>query len=321
MAPTILQASAAAWALVARQHGVIARRQLLALGFSAEAIRHRLATGRLHPLHRGVYAAGRPDVDERGRWMAAVLAAGDGAALSHRSAAALWGLVSAAPGPLHVVVPAEAARRRPGLVVHRRAGLAPVERFGIPVTPPADTLVDLATALPRSGLEAAVNQADVLGLLDPEALRVAVDALGPRPGTRPLRALLDRRTFVLTDSELERRFLPLARAAGLPKPRTQMRTNGWDVDFCWPELGLVVETDGLRYHRTPAEQARDRRRDQDHTAAGLTPLRFTHAQVRFEPAHVQATLAAVAQRLKDRGGRDPVKPSLSGRRRSLGRRS
>jgi len=114
-----------------------------------------------------------------------------------------------------------------------------------------------------------------------------------------LRELLDRRTFVLTDSELERRFLPIALAAGLPVPQTGRRVNGFKVDFYWPDLGLVVETDGLRYHRTPAQQARDRLRDQAHTAAGLTCLRFTHAQVRFDPDHVRATLTAVTRRLYD----------------------
>jgi very-short-patch-repair endonuclease len=113
-----------------------------------------------------------------------------------------------------------------------------------------------------------------------------------------LRQLLDRRTFTLTDSELERRFLPLARAAGFGQPRTGEQLNGFKVDFFWPELGLVVETDGLRYHRTPAAQARDRLRDQAHAAAGLTTLRFTHAQVRYEPRHVRETLAAVARRIR-----------------------
>jgi len=101
----------------------------------------------------------------------------------------------------------------------------------------------------------------------------------------------------MTDSELERRFLPLVDQAGLPRPLTQQRLNGFKVDFFWPGLGLVIETDGLRYHRTPAEQARDRLRDQTHTAAGLTQLRFTHAQVRYEAAHVRRTLAAIAHRL------------------------
>lgn len=106
---------------------------------------------------------------------------------------------------------------------------------------------------------------------------------------------MDKATFVLTDSELERYFLPIARRAGLGRPLTQARVNGFDVDFYWPELGLVVETDGLRYHRTPSQQARDRVRDQTHTAAGLVPLRFTHWQVRHERRRVQETLEAVAR--------------------------
>jgi very-short-patch-repair endonuclease len=112
-----------------------------------------------------------------------------------------------------------------------------------------------------------------------------------------LRTVLDQRTFVLTDSELERLFLPIARGAGLPRPVTGRHLNGFEVDFFWPDLGLVVETDGLRYHRTPAQQSRDRRRDQAHAAAGLTPLRFTHAQVRYEPGYVREVLTSVARHL------------------------
>ena len=103
---------------------------------------------------------------------------------------------------------------------------------------------------------------------------------------------------MLTESELEQLFLPIARRAGLGLPITRALVNGFKVDFYWPELGLVVETDGLRYHRTPAQQARDRIRDQTHSAAGLTPLRFTHAQVRFETEYVEATVAKVARRLR-----------------------
>jgi very-short-patch-repair endonuclease len=116
-------------------------------------------------------------------------------------------------------------------------------------------------------------------------------------GAVPLRRLLDRRTFRLTDSELERRSLRLVARAGLPPPQTQHHVDGFRVDFVLQELGLVVETDSLRYHRTPAQQARDRLRDQAHAAAGRTPLRFTHAQVRYQPDHVTATLTAVARRL------------------------
>jgi very-short-patch-repair endonuclease len=118
-----------------------------------------------------------------------------------------------------------------------------------------------------------------------------------RPGVGVLRALLDINTFTLTDSELERRFLPIVRQAGLPAPETGRHVNGYRVDFYWPHLGLVVETDGLRYHRTPAQQAKDRIRDQAHAAAGLTPVRFMRAQVKYDRAHVRATLEAVARRL------------------------
>jgi very-short-patch-repair endonuclease len=158
--------------------------------------------------------------------------------------------------------------------------------------------MDLATCVRRSELEAAVNDADRLGLVDPETLRSAIDERAGSRGATVLRRTLDRRTFRLTDSELERRFLPLAREAGLPPPETGRRVNGFKVDFYWPDLGLVVETDGLRYHRTPAQQARDRQRDQAHAAAGLTALRFTHAQVHNEPRRVKGTLAAVARRLE-----------------------
>lgn len=160
------------------------------------------------------------------------------------------------------------------------------------------TLLDLAATVGRRTLEAAINEADKLDLTDPESLRAALHTYAGRPGVAVLREVLDRQTFALTDSELERRFLPIARRAGLSLPRTGQRLNGFKVDFYWPDLGLVVETDGLRYHRTPAQQARDRLRDQSHSAAGLTPLRFTHAQVRHEPRYVQSTLAAVAKRLR-----------------------
>jgi very-short-patch-repair endonuclease len=199
-------------------------------------------------------------------------------------------------------VPAGARRRRPGIVVHRRAALTTddlAHHHAIPVTSPICTLIDIAARLDRAQLEAAINEADKRDLTDPEALRAALDdVVTARPGSAALRRTLDVRTFTLTDSELERRFLPLARRAGLPKPETGPRVNGFRVDFHWPALNLVVETDGLRYHRTPAEQTRDRLRDQAHAAAGLTPLRFTHAQIEFEPDHVRATLAAVLARLQ-----------------------
>jgi very-short-patch-repair endonuclease len=168
------------------------------------------------------------------------------------------------------------------------------------VTTPVYTLIDLATRLTRDQLEAAINEADKQDLTDPEALRAAVGEMHHRAGTSDLKRILDRRTFALTDSVLERRFLRIVREAGLPKPSTQAHVNGFKVDFYWAELGLIVETDGLRYHRTAAEQSRDRERDQTHVAAGLTCLRFTHEHVRYEPDRVRATLVASASHMLSR---------------------
>jgi len=149
-------------------------------------------------------------------------------------------------------------------------------------------------------LDSAVNEAAKLELVDPVRLRGLLEEMRGEQGATRLLRFLDREVFRLTDSELERMFLRLVRAAGLPAPQTGVRINGFRVDFFWHELGLVVETDGLRYHRTPAQQARDRRRDQVLTAAGLTTLRFTHSQVRFEAAEVREVLLRVAARLARR---------------------
>jgi predicted transcriptional regulator of viral defense system len=189
-----------AWRLAKRQHGVVARWQLIAIGFTSRQIEHRVAKGRLHPLWRGVYTVGRPQVGQHGRWMAAVLACGAPAVLSHRSAAALWGIWREAQS-IEVSIPAARIRRRPGIRVYRRANLelADIGRHhGIPVTQPICTLVDLAARLPAAQLEAAVNEADKLGLVDPEALRAGLDGRAERRGAPALRKLLDRPSFALT---------------------------------------------------------------------------------------------------------------------------
>lgn len=286
---------------MARQHGVVTRQQLLELGFTPKSIDRRIARGRLHSAWPGVYAVGRPQLTRYGRWLAAVLSSGPEAVLSHESAAGLWGIGQATSDRIELSVPVHVVRRPRGVVVHRRSVLRGQDvdrRHGIPVTGPVLTLIDVATRIEGRQLEAAVNEADKRELIHPEQLRSALEGLPRRPGIQALRTLLDGVTFTLTDSELERCFLPLTRRAGLSVPETGSHVNGFKVDFYWPDLGLVVETDGLRYHRTPAQQARDRVRDQAHAAAGLTPLRFTRAQVRFEPHYVRGTLAAVANRLR-----------------------
>jgi very-short-patch-repair endonuclease len=293
------EAASRVWQLVDEQHGVVARAQLLELGLGRNAINHRLNTGRLHAVATGVYAVGRPEMTQQGRWMAAVLCCGSGALLSHGSAAALWEIAGEHRG-IEITARTASPRRRPGLRVYRRPTLADrhvTSRQDIPVTGIVQTLVDLAANLRPRAVERAVNEADRLGRITPPELRVALEVHRCEPGVKPLRTLLDRRTFRLTRSELERLFLPMTKEVGLPLPLTKQWVNGFEVDFYWPDLGLVVETDGLQYHRTPAEQARDRLRDQTHTAAGMTPLRFTHEQVRYEPNHVAAILRATARRL------------------------
>ena len=287
------------WRLTSQQHGVVARSQLLDLGFSSDAIAHRLRIGRLHSLWRGVYAVGRPDVSERGRLMGAVLKCGPAALVSHRSAASVWGLSHRREG-IDVVVPYCEPRHPRGIRVHRRLDLGEEHRRwidGLPVTDPVSTLVDVACGSSEAVLGRMIREADRLDLVDPVSLRAALDSCHRRPGVGRLRSLLDSETFSLADSELEQRFLHLVHAAGLPMPETQAWVNGFRVDFYWPELGLVVETDGLRYHRTASQQRTDRLRDQAHTVAGLTHLRFTAAQIRHEPQRAMKTLASVVSRL------------------------
>ena len=299
MATTILQRAnaAAIWALVHAQHGVISRRQLLDFGLSTAAIRHRIDEGRLHPVARGVYAVGRPDLTRPGGWMAAILSCGRFACLSHFSAAALWGLIER-ERCIEISLPSNVYRKRPGLLIHRRASLPAVRRERVPVTDVVTTIVDIAPHLTRHELEAVIREADKRNYVDPDRLRAELDELPRRPGIRKARTTLDRRTFRLTDSELERRYLPISDRAGLMRPLTQQIVNGERVDFHYPDLKLVVETDGLRYHRTPQQQARDLVRDQKHLAAGCTPLRFTHDQIRHDPDYVEATLRQVARRLE-----------------------
>lgn len=250
---------------------------------------------------RGVYAVGWPRLTSERRWMAAVLACGNGAALSHRSAAALWGIGTEERRVVDISVTRRCELRRPGLRIRGRPTLAGeeiVSRDGIPVTSPVQTLVDIATDLTPLAVERAVNEADKHGLTDPETLRGALRDHAGEPGAPLLRHLLDKRTFRLSDSDLEIFFRPIAAAAKLPPPLSKQTINGFEVDFFWPDLGLIVETDGLRYHRTPASQARDARRDRAHVLAGMTPLRFTHYEIKYEAAQIRAELESAARLLK-----------------------
>jgi very-short-patch-repair endonuclease len=285
--------SAAAWRLARAQHGVLTRSDLLGLGFSAKGIKHRVASGRLHPLSSGLYAVGRPELTAHGRWMAAVLVCGDGAMLSHRSAAELWGIGREDAKRIDITLRRRREVHRAGLKVRMRPSLPERSvgvRFRIPVTTPVQTLIDLATELKPTRLERAVNEADKRDLIDPEALRRALDAYGGMPGVKPLRTMLDRHTFRLSDSDLEIYFRPLALDAGFPMPQAKQWVLGYEVDFLFPDHRLIVETDGLRYHRTPAQQARMVKRDQEHVAGGYRVIRFTHWQIAYAPGEVTGLL-------------------------------
>jgi uncharacterized protein DUF559/putative AbiEi antitoxin of type IV toxin-antitoxin system len=287
MAPESTQVSL--WRLVREQHGVITRAQLRVLGYTEEAIRHRLAKGRLHRIWPDVYAVGRPAVEQAGAWMAAVLTCGQGAVLSHGSAAALWDIRDPRAGPIDISVPSRRDPRRRGIRVRQRRKFDATTHDGIPVTSPGQTIIDLAPSLTELQLERLIDEADKLDLVHPEALHQAAAENGGVGGSR-LRTLLDKRTFLLTDSELERRFVPLADAAGLSTPETQVRVAGHRVDFLFRAERVVVETDGGRYHRTPSQQRRDRIRDHALALAGLKPIRFTHDQIAHEPAYVADVL-------------------------------
>jgi very-short-patch-repair endonuclease len=281
-----------AWKLARAQHDVITHTQLRELGYTIEAIRHRLRSGRLFVLWPGVYAVGRPNVTRLGRWKAATLACGPQSALCGESGAALLNLRPRERPAIEIAVPERTRRSLRGIEVRRGRDLADhVTRVhDIPVCSTPLLLVQLSARLGRDSIEEAINRADKLDLIDPETLRTSLEALRGRPGVARLRGILDRATFRLSDSQLERRFRPIARRAGLPAPEMGEWVNGVKVDFWWPALNLVVETDGLRFHRTPITQTRDLRRDHAHDRAGTWHLRFSHAQIAYEPGYVQEQL-------------------------------
>jgi very-short-patch-repair endonuclease len=280
---------AAIAAIASAQHGVVARRQLLTLGLTHEAVARRRGT-RLHVVHRGVYAVGHTVLTREGRWMAAVLAAGRDAVLSHATAAAAWELRPPGAGAIHVNVPGTPGRkRRQGIRIHRSTTLTPDDTTahrGIPITTPTRTIIDLASTLTGRRLEQALDRADYHRLVD-------FAELTARPIPRSLQAQLTRYTATNpTRSELEERFLALWRDQKLPRPETNIVIEGVECDFVWRAQRLIVEVDGYRYHRSPSTFEHDRERDIKLTLAGWTVLRFTWAQITGRPAWVAMAIGA-----------------------------
>jgi hypothetical protein len=277
-------------ALARRQHGVASRTQMMALGLSGAGIQRRAEAGRLHRLHRGVYAVGHTGLTPQGRWLGAVLACGEGAVLSHASAAALWGLPWPRRRRVDVTVPGRGGRAtRRGLAIHRAplAGGDVLSREGIPVTSPSRTLVDLADYGDRRRLERAVDEALRLGF--------NIGRVAPTHGKRGsgLLATLQREHVpgsTRTRSPLEELMLALRSESDLPAPLVNSKLGRWEVDFAWPERRLIVETDGRGTHSTPGAFERDRLKDAELTVAGWRVVRITQRRLEEDPGAVTAHL-------------------------------
>jgi len=298
---------AALASLGARQHAILGLDQLCELGFTARAIQKRAETGRLHRIYRGVYSlVPRELLTRDGLYMAAVLACGPGALLSHRSVAVLHGLRAVGATKIDVTVPAGSSRSHPGLALHRSTTLTLADATrvnNIPCTTVARTLLDLAGVIGRRPLERAFDQAEILGVFDLRALNEQLERNPYSRGRPVVRAILEEHFVGSTPTvnDLEEAMLALTRAARLPHPQV----NAWldlgdgepliQADFLWRAQRVALETDGRRVHGTAQARERDPRRDQRLTVAGWRPLRTTWRQVMRRSRELQATLAALLQ--------------------------
>jgi very-short-patch-repair endonuclease len=287
--------------VAARQHGVISRDQLRAMGLSDGGIAGRIRRGTLHRLHLGVYAVGHTVLGAHGRWLGAVLACGDEAVLSHAAAAALWGLRPSAAMIVDVTVPGSGGRRRkPGIRIHRARSLdgQTTTKDGIPVTTAGRTILDLAAILDHRGIERLLDRAENARLGGDLPLDALARAHAGHRGASKLLTTLNHHQpgTTLTKSELEERFLHLCRAAGLPKPTVNHHVELLEADFVFKAHGVLVETDSWQHHKSRDAFESDRRRDAIHAAAGWRTLRFTHRQIVDEPATVQRALETALAR-------------------------
>jgi predicted transcriptional regulator of viral defense system len=286
--------------IAGRQHGVVTRRQLEAIGIRGTSVERRVASGRLVRLYRGVFAVGHVQRTRETRWIAAVMACGRGAVLSHLDAAVLWKIYTTKGTTIHVTTTTRSTRTLPGIRVHRARKLDPADvtkKDGIPVTTVARTLVDLTDLLPTDRLLRAIREAEYLKLLDEDSLIAAVRRANGRKRLSELTTAMARHTpGQIVREELEHRFLELVHAAGLPDPTTNAKVNTrlrtYEVDCLWQHEGVAVELDGRAAHARAAAFEEDRARDAALTATGLRPLRFTWRRVTEEPEDVLAELKA-----------------------------
>jgi very-short-patch-repair endonuclease len=291
--------------LAGRRHGLVTIGQLRRLGLRRGAIEHRRKVGRLHPIHIGVYAVGHGAITVEGHLLAAVMACGSEAVLSHEQAALLWGMfppwMEVDLEPVNVTVPRDSRRgRRPRIAVHRAALRHDERRIHreIPVTSPARTLADLGRHCTLRELEIAVDRSISEGLVTPGALRVVAEC---HRGAIALRRLLEaaERFDSITDSELEEVFLSAVREAGLPRPALNASIAGMRVDAAWRSERVAVELDGYRWHRSRMRQESDRRREARLRREGWMPLRYSARQVFDERLAVVADITRVLAERRD----------------------
>jgi predicted transcriptional regulator of viral defense system len=295
--------------LAARQHGVVGLHQLGQLGLSARAAQLRADSGRLHRIHHCVYSlVPLTLLGRNARFMAAVLACGPEAALSYRCAAALHEIRSTARTNIDVTIPSRSPRKHAGVDVHRSTTLTPADvavAHGIPCTTVARTLLDLAQVIKGRPLERALDQAEILQLLDLDALLDQIERNKARPAAKRLRAVLDQHYIGSTPtwSELEEAFLAACRRAGLPMPDVNALVDPGDadptairVDFIWRDERVIVETDGHRTHSTRQAFEEDRLRDQRLAVAGWIVIRITWHQLTQRPSEVTDRIARLLSR-------------------------
>jgi hypothetical protein len=296
---------AAIVAFARTRHGVVTTRELGAFGLGPAAVSRRAAEGRLFRQHRGVYSVGRPDLTPAGHRMAAVLACGPKAVLSHRSSAAQHGLLMDGRQIDDVTIPGRKSRPRRNIRVHSSTTLTAPDTTtvdAIPCTSIARTLVDLGDHEPRRVVERALDQAETHGVFDLAAIEDVLRRVGPRRASGVLwRLLAGLGEPTLTDRELEELFLALIRQAGLPEPAVNawITGDGWayKADFLWRAERLVVETDSRAFHSDRRAFEHDRLRDQRLTLAGFTVVRFTWRQLVQEPERVRGVVRDLLARL------------------------
>jgi hypothetical protein len=286
--------------LAVAQNGVVTREQLEGLGLNDQAIAKRVARSRLYRVNQRVYSLTPGVMTERGKFMAAVLACGPGAVLSHRSAAYLWGLVQTWEDPIDVTAPNRRGRSPGGVAAHRDRSLQPIDKtslHGVPCTSVARTLLDFAGVAPEWEVRRAVAEAEVLRILDRPRLRALLRRSRRRRGVARLRLILDtiHPQTKRTRSELERLFLGVCASRAVPEPEVNVWLPAPDgrryqADFLWRDAELIIEADSRRFHDTDSAFVSERKRQQQLELAGWRVSRCTWEEVEQEPRRLALTV-------------------------------